>query len=67
MTALIISSAIVVWAEENKSGSTDMSHSSETKAKQLTGQLIHIEGWHYTIKDSTGQEVSFAVTARTNF
>ena len=52
--------------EEKKSGSTDMSHSSETKAKQLTGQLMHIEGWHYTIKDSTGQEMSFAVTARTN-
>jgi hypothetical protein len=31
MTALIISSAMVVWAGEKKSGSTDMSHSSETK------------------------------------
>jgi hypothetical protein len=27
--------------------------------------LIHIEGWHYTIKDNTGQEFSFAVTAIT--
>jgi hypothetical protein len=31
----------------------------------LRGQLIHIEGWHYTIKDTTGQELSFGVTAVT--
>jgi hypothetical protein len=26
---------------------------------------MHIEGWHYTIKDSTGEEVSFGVTSAT--
>jgi hypothetical protein len=67
VAALIISSAMVVWAteQEDKSGSTGMSHSSETKGKRLTGQLVHIEGWHYTVKDNTGQEVSFGVTALT--
>jgi len=27
--------------------------------------LTHIEGWHYTIKDSRGEEVSFGVTEAT--
>ena len=26
----------------------------------------HIEGWHYTIKDSKGEEVSFGVTSETD-
>jgi hypothetical protein len=37
--------------EEKKSGSTDMSHSSETKARQLAGQLIHIERYVVVIGD----------------
>jgi hypothetical protein len=36
-----------------------------TDAKRVTGQLTHIEGWHYTIKDSRGEEVSFGVTSAT--
>ena len=67
VTALITSSGMVVWAteQEGKSDSSGMSHSSESKGKRLTGQLVHIEGWHYTVKDTTGQEVSFGVTALT--
>ena len=32
----------------------------------MTGQLTHIEGWHYTIRDAGGQEVSFGVTSETD-
>jgi hypothetical protein len=48
--------------QQGKSGSTGPSQSPETDGNQLRGQLIHIEGWHYTIKDTTGQEVSFGIT-----
>lgn len=37
----------------------------DTEVKRVTGQLTHIEGWHYTIKDSRGEEVSFGVTSAT--
>ena len=37
----------------------------DTEVKRVTGQLTHIEGWHYTIKDSRGEEVSFGVTQAT--
>lgn len=67
MTALITSSVTVVWAteQEGQSGSSGQSHSPETKGKRIMGQLTHIEGWHYTVKDNTGQEISFGVTALT--
>jgi hypothetical protein len=42
-----------------------MAQSPDAKETRVTGQLTHIEGWHYTIKDSTGQEVSFGVTSET--
>ena len=37
----------------------------DPEVKRVTGQLTHIEGWHYTIKDSRGEEVSFGVTSAT--
>jgi hypothetical protein len=37
----------------------------DAEVKRITGQLTHIEGWHYTIKDSKGEEVSFGVTQAT--
>ena len=37
----------------------------DTEVKRVTGQLTHSEGWHYTIKDSRGEEVSFGVTQAT--
>jgi hypothetical protein len=38
---------------------------ADSDVKRVTGQLTHIEGWHYTIKDSRGEEVSFGVTQAT--
>ena len=66
-SALVTSSAMIAGGteQESKSGSTGSSHSSETKGKRVTGQLIHIEGWHYTVKDNAGQELSFGVTDST--
>jgi hypothetical protein len=32
----------------------------------VQSHVNNIEGWHYTIKDSTGQEVSFGVTSETD-
>ena len=52
-------------AQEDKSASAGMSQSPESQGKRVIGQLIHIEGWHYTIKDSSGEEVSFGVTSAT--
>ena len=43
-----------------------MSTTPATQGQRLTGQLTHIEGWHYTIKDSKGEEVSFGVTSETD-
>jgi len=67
LIAFILSSAMPVPAaeQEGTSGSAGMSHSSDTQGKRVTGQLTHIEGWHYTIKDFTGEEVSFGVTSVT--
>ena len=50
----------------NKSESSGNQQSSDTQGTRVTGQLTHIEGWHYTIKDAGGQEVSFGVTSETN-
>lgn len=66
LIALNLSSAMMVRAgEEDRSGSVSASPAPDTQVKRLTGQLTHIEGWHYTIKDSTGEEVSFGVTQAT--
>lgn len=46
--------------------SSSESKTSETQGTRVAGQITHIEGWHYTIKDSTGQEVSFGVTSETD-
>ena len=48
------------------SRSSDKQQSSDAKGTRVTGQLTHIEGWHYTIKDAGGQEVSFGVTSETD-
>lgn len=50
---------------DDKAGSLGMAQSPDAQGTRLIGQLTHIEGWHYTIKDSTGQEVSFGVTSET--
>ena len=60
-------SAVVVRSAEQpgKAKSAGVDHPAETQGTRVTGQLTHIEGWHYTIKDTTGQEVSFGVTSDT--
>jgi hypothetical protein len=67
LIALSLSPAMVVRAAEleDRSGSSGMSESTDIQGKRVTGQLTHIEGWHYTIKESTGEEVSFGVTSAT--
>ena len=52
--------------QEDNSGAPGMSNTPGTQSKRVTGQLTHIEGWHYTIKDSRGEEVSFGVTSETD-
>jgi len=49
-----------------QSQSSGNQQSSDAKGTRVTGQLTHIEGWHYTIKDAGGQEVSFGVTSETD-
>ena len=61
----VMSSALIGAAQEEKSGSDGSSQSPQTTGKRVTGQLTHIEGWHYTIKESSGEEVSFGVTSAT--
>lgn len=67
LITLILSSAMIVRGaeQEDKSQSTSTPHQPDTQGTRVTGQLTHIEGWHYTIKDSAGQEVSFGVTSVT--
>src|SRR5215218_5731944 len=50
---------------EDKTKSAGLAQPADTQGTRVAGQLTHIEGWHYTIKDSTGQEVSFGVTSDT--
>ena len=60
MTLSFSSVAVLRGAEqEDMSGPPGMSVTPDTQGKRVTGQLTHIEGWHYTIKDSRGEEVSF--------
>jgi hypothetical protein len=66
MTLSVLSGVAVRAAEqENKSMAPGTSSTPDTQVKRVTGQLTHIEGWHYTIKDSTEEEVSFGVTSAT--
>src|SRR5215831_11121212 len=67
MTVSFSSVAVLRGAEqEDKSGPHGISVTPDTQGKRVTGQLTHIEGWHYTIKDSRGEEVSFGVTSETD-
>ena len=61
--ALTIFSAIALPAAEQEDKRTGAA--ADSQATRVTGQLTHIEGWHYTIKDSRGEEVSFGVTSVT--
>ena len=63
--ALTIPSAIGLRAAAQEDKSTGTSNPQDTQGKRVTGQLTHIEGWHYTIKDTRGEEVSFGVTSVT--
>jgi hypothetical protein len=62
-----VASVTVVRAAEpgDKSEAPTTPLVGDTEVKRVTGQLTHIEGWHYTIKDSRGEEVSFGVTSAT--
>ncbi len=55
--ALSLSFPIVGHAEEQ--------NLPKAEGTRVTGQLTHIEGWHYTIKDARGEELSFGVTSAT--
>ena len=68
LMTLSFSSVVVLRGaeQEDKSQAPGMSIAPETQGKRVTGQLTHIEGWHYTIKDSRGEEVSFGVTSETD-
>lgn len=63
LSALSIFSAIGLQAAEQEEKTTPAI--VETQGTRVTGQLTHIEGWHYTIKDTRGEEVSFGVTSVT--
>lgn len=67
LAACIDMSSTVVGAapQEDKLASGGSSQSPQTQGKRVTGQLTHIEGWHYTIMESSGEEVSFGVTSAT--
>lgn len=66
MAFALASGTVTEAADQNdRSGSTSGSPAPDTPMNRLTGQLTHIEGWHYTIKDSSGEEVSFGVTSAT--
>jgi hypothetical protein len=57
---------LVSAAEQaDKSETPTAPPTDDTDVKRVTGQLTHIEGGHYTIKDSRGEEVSFGVTSAT--
>ena len=67
LTLSFSSLAVLRSAEqEAKSGPSGISGTPDKQGTRVTGQLTHIEGWHYTIKDSRGEEVSFGVTSETD-
>jgi hypothetical protein len=61
----IVSSPLIVTGEQDKSATSGSSQPPMTQGKRVTGQLTHIEGWDYTIKETSGEEVSFGVTSAT--
>ena len=63
LSALSIFSPIGLQAAEQEEKTTPAI--AEAQGTRVTGQLTHIEGWHYTIKDTRGEEVSFGVTSVT--
>lgn len=66
-TSFIVAVTAAVTAAETQS-KTRISESApvaDSDVTRVTGQLTHIEGWHYTIKDSRGEEVSFGVIQAT--
>ena len=66
-TSFIVAVIATVTAAEPQ-GKTRISETApvaDSDVTRVTGQLTHIEGWHYTIKDSRGEEVSFGVTQAT--
>lgn len=66
-TSFIVAVMATVTAAEPQ-GKTRISEPAavaDSDATRVTGQLTHIDGWHYTIKDSRGEEVSFGVTQAT--
>ena len=66
MAFALASGTVAEAADQNGgSGSTSGAPAPDTPVNRVTGQLTHIEGWHYTIKDSRGEEVSFGVTSAT--
>jgi hypothetical protein len=66
----VIGGLILFWVNAVEAGkqhsTSSVTQTAETQGTRVTGQITHIEGWHYTIKDSTGQEVSFGVTSETD-
>ena len=68
LVGFIVLSPMVMLAAGSKvkAESTGNQQSSDTKGTRVTGQLTHIEGWHYTIKDAAGKEVIFGVTSETD-
>jgi hypothetical protein len=66
LVAVVASMTVVKASEQGgKSEAPTPPPAADTEVKRVTGQLTHIEGWHYTIKDSRGEEVSFGVTQAT--
>jgi hypothetical protein len=63
--AVTTTTAVSAAEQENKPGASNAPSAADIEVKRVTGQLTHIEGWHYTIKDSRGEEVSFGVTQAT--
>ena len=63
MVALI--TAVTAAEPQEKTRISETSPIADSDVKRVTGQLTHIEGWHYTIKDPGGEEVSFGVTQAT--
>ena len=62
---LVSMSAVTAAEQHDKTRVSETAPAAEPEVKRVTGQLTHIEGWHYTIKDSRREEVSFGVTQAT--
>ena len=66
LTLSFSSLTVLRSAEQEGTEPSGMSGTPDKQGTRITGQLTHIEGWHYTIKDSRGEEVSFWVTSETD-